>query len=811
MPNENKVHVPITADDSDLQAAFARSGKTIDNFHNNVLTSTKKFAADFQKHWVGIAAAAGTAMYAAKKAWDTASMAAEFLQERAALENLAASYGKSSSQIINDLKQVSAQTIDTRTIIEKAGTAMLLGIPADRLTKLMEIARASSRVTGNSISESFSDISLAVGRQSRMILDNLGIIVKVEDANKKYAASLGKVATELTEAERKEAFLNATMIAGEDIIRRVGLETNTINEDMQAFEATVKDLQLSMGILTIRGGAGVIGMFDMVAAGALNTASYLWKLIEGLTYLQLKTKEFLRADKDEINALKRTYEETKKVGDNLAGAAGELANKAVRKFEVMTASLDKLAAASGKVSISNIIPDTTVSDTKDKLASLKEEYIKFVNDIEIAQQKGIDRELKEVDVWASENIKKFQKITGAREIIEQEAARRRVEIEVNASNDIALATIKSEQDSLKRRISLENDMAQYVAPTIDNIKTKYDLEKQSLQLSIQELDVKYLQATEEADKNSILKEQEAIRKEILNIDIKSAYEVDMDRIKGQIELNDLLQQEKDFRNSIRNDIIESALDMGDQSGDVGAGINDSLNNVSSMANSEDETQKQMDQLNDMFIKKLEISGKFNDLEIENLRSKKGLELEIELEAAAQLADMDEALAKKREDAENLSWKRKTKMVQSSFGAMAGIAQAFYALSNNQNEKAFKAYQAFAIGEALISTYAGAARALKDYSFPYSLAVAALVTAQGMARINAIASQRPGDSTSSTESGSTGAIGTETPTISESSVLEVEKQPSASYQIYIYGNVYDQDRLARELVPALEKARRDGAR
>lgn len=57
-----------------------------------------------------------------------------------------------------------------------------------------------------------------------------------------------------------------------------------------------------------------------------------------------------------------------------------------------------------------------------------------------------------------------------------------------------------------------------------------------------------------------------------------------------------------------------------------------------------------------------------------------------------------------------------------------------------NKSFAAAYKAVAIGEAIMSTAAGVARAFKDYKFPVSLAVAALVGAAGAVQIATIASQ-----------------------------------------------------------------------
>jgi len=162
-----------------------------------------------------------------------------------AFSRYASSFGLSSDKIIESLKDVSNQTVDTTTLIEKAGTAMLLGIPGDKLADLMSIARSTSKITGQTVSEAFGDIALAVGRQSKMILDNLGIIINLDQAYDSYAKKLGIASSQLTEAEKKQAFLNATLEAGAAKAKAIG---NTSN-DLEGFTKLVISLKNSFNEL----------------------------------------------------------------------------------------------------------------------------------------------------------------------------------------------------------------------------------------------------------------------------------------------------------------------------------------------------------------------------------------------------------------------------------------------------------------------------------------------------------------------------------------------------------------------------------
>lgn len=64
---------------------------------------------------------------------------------------------------------------------------------------------------GISTTQAFNDIVTGLGRMSPLILDNLGITVDLEATTAKYAATLGKSADALTDAERKQALVNAVM------------------------------------------------------------------------------------------------------------------------------------------------------------------------------------------------------------------------------------------------------------------------------------------------------------------------------------------------------------------------------------------------------------------------------------------------------------------------------------------------------------------------------------------------------------------------------------------------------------------------
>jgi hypothetical protein len=150
-------------------------------------------------------------------------------RQEQAFRNLATAAGTSSTRVIASLKAVSGGMVAEADLMAAAGKAMLMSIPADKITELMKIAAATSRMTGQTITDAFNDITMGVARQSKMILDNLGIIVNVDKANQDYARALGRTADSLTDTERRQAFMNATLAAGNEMITRLGEQQGALD------------------------------------------------------------------------------------------------------------------------------------------------------------------------------------------------------------------------------------------------------------------------------------------------------------------------------------------------------------------------------------------------------------------------------------------------------------------------------------------------------------------------------------------------------------------------------------------------------
>jgi len=110
-----------------------------------------------------------------------------------------------------------------------ANKAVQLGVVKTdaEFAKLSATAAKLGIAMGQSAGQSVDDLTTALGRQSVMILDNLGIALKLEEAYDIYAARLGKTALQLTDAEKKQGFMTVALERAEAAAAKTNVTLDT--------------------------------------------------------------------------------------------------------------------------------------------------------------------------------------------------------------------------------------------------------------------------------------------------------------------------------------------------------------------------------------------------------------------------------------------------------------------------------------------------------------------------------------------------------------------------------------------------------
>ena len=222
----------------------------------------------------GVAGLVALGVKAAGAAIEIAKLGAASLSMGASFESMAGGAAQASS-ILDALTTASRGTIKEYDLMLTANRAMLLGVAdsADEFGKLMEIATVRGRAMGLSTTQAFGDIVTGIGRMSPLILDNLGIVIDQAAAQEEYAATLGKSAKALSDAERKQALVNAVIDQSAGI-----LATANTNADALAGEGFAQ-LDTAWGNFQATLGESLAPIFD---ARAKDVAQGVQSIIDAI-------------------------------------------------------------------------------------------------------------------------------------------------------------------------------------------------------------------------------------------------------------------------------------------------------------------------------------------------------------------------------------------------------------------------------------------------------------------------------------------------------------------------------------------------
>lgn len=149
-----------------------------------------------------------------------------------AFDRMASSAGTSSEEVVANVRQIT-KSLSNQQIQQAGNTLELLGVGIGNLPRFTQIARAAAVGLGKDVGFMLESLSTGTARQSRLWLDNLGIIISVEKANKKYAQQLGITTKEMTDQQQRAAFLNEVLVRGQDVIDKVGAGNDLASEKTQ--------------------------------------------------------------------------------------------------------------------------------------------------------------------------------------------------------------------------------------------------------------------------------------------------------------------------------------------------------------------------------------------------------------------------------------------------------------------------------------------------------------------------------------------------------------------------------------------------
>lgn len=169
---------------------------------------------------------------------------AAVLDRQNAFNQLLSGGGIDPSGLINKLQKASQGTVPLDLAIRKSLQLAKAGFPeiAAKSDKLLAIAVNSAKVSGelDQVETIYDKLIRGIIRGSPRLIDDADIILKLGDANEKYAESLGKTVEGLTAAEKVQATFSAVITEG-DRINQMAEDVESAAIEYQQLRTAVTD------------------------------------------------------------------------------------------------------------------------------------------------------------------------------------------------------------------------------------------------------------------------------------------------------------------------------------------------------------------------------------------------------------------------------------------------------------------------------------------------------------------------------------------------------------------------------------------
>lgn len=156
--------------------------------------------------------------------------------------------------LLNDLSVAARGTVTEAELMSgimtlTAGTSETLSKAlTTNAAELLTIAKAANRLnpTLGDTEYFYKSLTTGIKRSSYRILDNLGIVVRVGDANRRWAEEMGRTVDSMTAEERQMALLNETLRVGGRLVQQAGGTSESLTDSYDILKTAVREVSNEM-------------------------------------------------------------------------------------------------------------------------------------------------------------------------------------------------------------------------------------------------------------------------------------------------------------------------------------------------------------------------------------------------------------------------------------------------------------------------------------------------------------------------------------------------------------------------------------
>ncbi len=164
--------------------------------------------------------------------------------------------GESLKLLTSRLQEATGQQLAFAEAAQSAAIGRAAGLSSDQLSRLGAVAKNASIALGRDLTDSFNRLVRGSTKGEPELLDELGIILRLETATERYGLAIGKTKDELSTFERSQAVTNEVLRQGEEKFQDFSTELNAFTKLAKSFDDLINKIKNSLtGVAEFLAGA----------------------------------------------------------------------------------------------------------------------------------------------------------------------------------------------------------------------------------------------------------------------------------------------------------------------------------------------------------------------------------------------------------------------------------------------------------------------------------------------------------------------------------------------------------------------------
>jgi hypothetical protein len=231
------------------QAEVVEQNKGVSFSTNNATHAFSKMATNMQGTLVPAYATVAANVFALTAAFGALERAADFSILVESAKSLATQTGRSLVTLSEGMQEVTGSAISMKEALTSASIAASAGFDNETILRLTQVARNASVALGREMTDAMNRVFKGAIKAEPELLDELGIILRLDTASRKYAAALGKTVQELSTFEKQQAVVNDVIEQGEKKFGRLAeIDPNPYTQLAAAFHDITTELVNLIGL-----------------------------------------------------------------------------------------------------------------------------------------------------------------------------------------------------------------------------------------------------------------------------------------------------------------------------------------------------------------------------------------------------------------------------------------------------------------------------------------------------------------------------------------------------------------------------------